>query len=332
VAGGVAPVTQSPQVRHLARAQFVGHGAARAEHAPARRIGRTGQFARGQFLRRAGAAGRRQQRARVGVARLREQLVHRGLLHDPPQIHHQRALAQVPDHRQIVRDEHQGQPLLALQLGQQVEHLRLHRGVEGRHRLVADQDARPHDQRAGDAGALALPAGELVRIALPQPAAQAHALEHRRHARLAPGGVDLRAQRRQRLGHAFRQRHPRVQAGDRVLEDHLDVATQRPPAGVVEPGQVPALVDDAASRDGLQADEGARERGLAAARLADDAQGLAGQQVEVNIGHCAHPPGVRPRPRAGQRKIHLEAANREDRPGGGGGHAAPGRIEGAYCA
>src|SRR3546814_10756133 len=55
---------------------------------------------------------------------------------------------------------------LALQLVQQGDDLRLDGDVEGGHRLVADDELRVEDQRAGDAEALALPAGELVRIAV----------------------------------------------------------------------------------------------------------------------------------------------------------------------
>ena len=47
---------------------------------------------------------------------------------------------------------------------QQVDHLGLDRHVERRHRLVADDDLRPQRQRPGDADALALAAGELVRV------------------------------------------------------------------------------------------------------------------------------------------------------------------------
>ena len=53
-----------------------------------------------------------------------------------------------------------------LQLHEQVDDLRLDRDVERRHRLVADEQARLERQRAGDADALALAAGELVRVAL----------------------------------------------------------------------------------------------------------------------------------------------------------------------
>jgi hypothetical protein len=50
-----------------------------------------------------------------------------------------------------------------LQIVQKVDHLRLDRDVECGDRLVADDQARVERERAGDADALALAAGEFVR-------------------------------------------------------------------------------------------------------------------------------------------------------------------------
>src|SRR5262245_770820 len=55
--------------------------------------------------------------------------------------------------------------MLALQLYQEVEDLRLDRHVERADRLVAHDQRRAERQRAGDTDALALAAGELVRVA-----------------------------------------------------------------------------------------------------------------------------------------------------------------------
>ena len=73
--------------------------------------------------------------------------------------------ADVLDHRQVVRDEQVGEAELLLQVLEQVDDLRLDRHVERRDRLVADDQLRLDRERARDADALALAAGELVRIA-----------------------------------------------------------------------------------------------------------------------------------------------------------------------
>ena len=85
------------------------------------------------------------------------------------------------DHREVVRDEDVGEVELALEVLEQVEDLRLHRDVERRHRLVADDQLRLQRERARDADPLALAAGELVRVAVVVLRARA------RRARAAPG-------------------------------------------------------------------------------------------------------------------------------------------------
>ncbi len=59
-----------------------------------------------------------------------------------PEVHHADLVAHVADHRQVVRDEQVGEALGRLQLLHEVEHLRLHRDVERRGRLVADEEFR----------------------------------------------------------------------------------------------------------------------------------------------------------------------------------------------
>ena len=74
-------------------------------------------------------------------------------------------------------------PSSALQVLEQVDDLRLDRDVERRHRLVADDEVWLGGERAGDADALALAAGEFVRPAMRGVARQAHGVEQ--HVRCA---------------------------------------------------------------------------------------------------------------------------------------------------
>ena len=92
-------------------------------------------------------------------------------LDDAAEIHDGDAVADVLDHGEIVRDEEVGEAEPRLEVDQQVEDLRLDRDVERRDRLVGDDQLRLERERARDADALALAAGELVRIAArPRPA------------------------------------------------------------------------------------------------------------------------------------------------------------------
>ena len=78
-------------------------------------------------------------------------------------------------------DEQVRQPLGLLQLPEQVEDLGAHRNVQGRHRLVGDDQVRLQRHGPGDADALPLPAAELVRIAVPVLRLEAHQLQQLHH-------------------------------------------------------------------------------------------------------------------------------------------------------
>jgi hypothetical protein len=86
-------------------------------------------------------------------------------LHDAPEVHHRHPIAEVLHHGEVVGHEQHGEVQPALEVAQQVEDLRLDRDVEGRDRLVGDEQAGLDGQGAGDADALALPAAELVGVA-----------------------------------------------------------------------------------------------------------------------------------------------------------------------
>jgi len=85
-------------------------------------------------------------------------------LHHPAPVEDGDAHRDVPDHGEVVGDEEVAEAQLVLEAPQQAEHLGLHREVERADRLVADDQARPHDERPGDRDPLALSAGELVRV------------------------------------------------------------------------------------------------------------------------------------------------------------------------
>ena len=113
---------------------------------------------------------------------------------------------------------------------QQVDDLRLDRDVERRDRLVGDQELGLDDERPGDADALALPAGELVRdSARRSPAAGPTRSQHRADP-LAPlrRGSGRGSWTRSGADRMLLDGHARVQRRERVLEDQLHAAAQRP--------------------------------------------------------------------------------------------------------
>ena len=77
--------------------------------------------------------------------------------------------------------------------------------------------------------------------------------------------------------------HPRVQRGDRVLEDDLHPAAHALELVPLEGEDVLAVEHDLARGRRHEPEDGAPEGGLAAARLADEAQGLAAPDLKRHV-------------------------------------------------
>ena len=271
----------------LRLAARVGMRAARMEGAAGRRVQRVGHLA---LHRRARAAGvvhlrdRVQQHARVGMARVAEQLVLAGQLHQAPQVHHADLVAHMPHHRQVVRDEKVGQAALALQVLHDVEHLGLHAHVQRRGRLVAHQEFRLGRQRPRDRDALALAAGELVRVLRHVQRRQPHRLRAAR--RPAPPAARSSVMMPCSFsGSPTMSSHDpaRIQAGVRVLEDHLDAPAQLAALRRLERRmRILPVEGQAAARGLVQPHQQPRDRALAAARLAHQRQRLALGDLEAH--------------------------------------------------
>ena len=164
---------------------------------------------------------RGEQRLRVGMQRADEQLLRGGGFHQLAQIHDADVVRDVAHDREVMGDEHVGQPLLLLQILEQVEHLRLNGDVQGGDRLIADDELRVQGQGARDAHALAAAAVQLMRIGVAQALVDANQV-HEVLGLLVDLGAGLVAlAQRQRLADDLLDRLARVQRGIRVLEDDL---------------------------------------------------------------------------------------------------------------
>src|SRR5262249_11471339 len=158
---------------------------------------------------------------------------------------------------------------------------RLDRNVERRGRLVEKQDARLEDEGAGDGDALALTAGELMRVAEAEIARQSDIVKRALDAALAIAHVLDDEPFPQHAVH----RLTRMERAVGILEEHLRefeeapgtarpeflaADAQRPRPVLIEPG------DDA--QDGR----------FARARFADDAVDLAVGDLEGDVAHGVH--------------------------------------------
>ena len=167
---------------------------------------------------------------------------------------------------QVVRHEQIGHAQSPLKVHQEIEDLRANGDVERRDGLVADDQRGLQRQGPRDDDALALPAGELVRVAARMLRPQAH-----RQQQFADAAFELLAAcdvpHRERFTHRLADRHARIERECRILENHLRVA-----ADVVEliagrADDLRALDSDAAARGADEADDGVGERGFSAARI-----------------------------------------------------------------
>ena len=181
------------------------------------------------FGRRAFRLGR-QQVAGIVMLRVGEDLRRRSGLDDLALGHHADAVGDLAHDAEVVGDEQHRHAVLRLQPGEQFEDLRLHGHVERRRRLVGDQQLRLVGQRHGDHHALALAAGELVRIGAEPLFRLAHAdfLEQlqRSQPRLPLAHALVQAEN---LADLLLDRVQRVERGHRLLEDHGDLVAAHPP-------------------------------------------------------------------------------------------------------
>ena len=229
-----------------------------------------------------------------------EELARRPLLDQPARVEHAHPLAHAGDDPEVVADEEDRRVELRAQLLDQVEHLRLDRGVEPRGRLVQHEQVGIRRERHGEHDPLLLAARELMRVAAHHPIrcrdlhrrehldgggerlVSAHALVEAIHLRDLLADLDRRVEGRPRIlvdhRHPVAAPLPKRRAGRRehVLVPEHDPA--RLHLGVV--GQV--------------AHERHRHRRLAAARLAHEAVGLAGADRERDVVEHAQQPAATP--------------------------------------
>jgi hypothetical protein len=184
-------------------------------------------------------------------------------------------------------DEHHGEAETLLQLGQEVEHLGLHRHVERGHRLVRHDEARIGRERARDRDALALAARAGARVAIEKGRRQPD-LRQQRAGALARFAAAHAVVQHDDLLERGADAHPRVEAGERILEHHLHVAPEAAEHFRVQSGKVLPVEMHRARRRREQAQREPPERRLARAGFANDTEHLAFRDRERHVLDSAH--------------------------------------------
>ncbi len=238
---------------------------------------------------------RAEQRLGVWMSHGAEDVFGGGALDDPAGVHDADPVASPGHDAHVVRHEQCRHPEALLEVVEQREDLGLDGHVQGGGRLVGEQHLRLAGERDGDHHPLAQAPGEVMRILLaaaPWVWAARPAPAPRARGRGLLASTTLRW-RLYRLGHLLADLLRRVERGLRVLEDHRDlVAAQLLKLGIAEsdelaPAERHRAPDDlAAPRE--QAEDRQPEHRLAAPRLADQSEGLADVDREIDVPNGLH--------------------------------------------
>ena len=220
-----------------------------------------------------------EQQARIGMAGAIVDSTRLAHLDDMPAIHDRDLVSHFAHDGQVVSDEQIGELEFLLQRLEQRDDLRLGAHVEGRDRLVADDEIRIDRQRPGNDHALALPAREFVRVAAHHRRVEMDELEQFGHP-LAPlarrhGAVDG-----ERLGEDRLDRHARMQARIGVLQHELHMPPHLAQGPAAHRRQLLAAQPDRALMGLLELQHGAAGGRLAGAGLADQPERFAWRDGE----------------------------------------------------
>ena len=240
-----------------------GSAAFKPSLAHAHRVARLGHG--GQQIHAAHKTGRKVA-DRLGV-----KLLGRALLLDTALVHQHHAVGHGERFFLVVRDHHAGNAQLALQLADFAAQLGAHLGIERGQRLVQQQQTRAWRQCAGQRNALLLATRQLRRIAL-RLRTQTYQSQHLLH----PGLHLRRRLAPETKRHILGRRQVRKQCV--ALEHHAKASARGGPAR-----DVLALKQSAARVGLLDAAQNAQQRGLAAARRAQQADELAALHQQANV-------------------------------------------------
>ena len=212
-------------------------------------------------------------------------------LDDVARVHDGHPIGDLGHHPEIVGDEEERHAPLALQRLQQLQDLRLEGDVQGRAGFIGDEEAGPGRDGDGDHDALLHPPRELVGIFVIAPLAvrDPHGLEEPEDTGTARvGAVDG-----QDLADLPSDGEHGVQRALRLLKDHPDASAADHAHRRLGQGQQVFAVESHLPRQDAralrqEAGDGEGGHGLPAARLAEQAQGLAPSDMEIHPVDGAH--------------------------------------------
>ena len=250
--------------------------------------------------------------------RTSEHLARCRLLDDPAGVHREDPISHLGDNAEIMGDEHHRRAVLALETSDQVEQLGLDGDVKGGGRFVGDQQLGPQCQCHRQHHPLAHAAGELMGIVVDSSRRVGNAdfLEQGDRP-LLDGSATNRFVGADRLTDLPADGVLRVQARQRILEHHGDPGSADPAHCLGRQGEQVEVVESRRAthpRSAHELEHGLGRDRLARAGLSDDADGLAGENVEGDaadgvdvavLGREGHREIGDGEQRAGRHRTHL---------------------------
>lgn len=243
--------------------------------------------------------------ARVRMARLMEERPGVGCLDNSAGIHDLNAVAQARDHTEVMSDEDHGHVELLLEAFDQFENLCLHGDVEGRGRLICNQELRLCDESHGNHDTLSHSPRELMGKVMDALGSviDPDGVEH-----LHCAGEGLFSRNlvvdQKRLDQLIRDAQVGVQRRHRILKDHRDAFSADLPGLLGRASkEIHAVEYSGAAFNATRRlwhkahDRVARDR-LSRAGFTNNAQGFTCLQVEAHSVDCAigAVAGVKPGP------------------------------------
>jgi hypothetical protein len=225
----------------------------------------------------------------------------RAFLDDTPEVHDSHAVGNLSYNAEVVGDKKKRHAEISLQLTEEREQIRLGRHVQRRRWLIGDQQARAAHESHGDNRSLPHAARKFERIAV-EPVSGAGDADAAQHVDSASRGL-LRGNRlvdAERLDDLAPDGVDGTERCHGLLENHRDFLTSDGPnAGPsgwevreVDGGSIRPAKHDFPIYDATGLADKSQNRtghdGLSAARLADDADGLAGLNRQRYAVHGPH--------------------------------------------
>jgi hypothetical protein len=235
-------------------------------------------------------------------------------LDDAPEVHDHRSVTDVSDDCHVVGNKQEREAELFSQISEQIENRRLDRHIQGRDRLIRNQQLRLYRQGPCNADALTLTARQLSGIGVGHARAESHQVQELRAPAL---GVLTRdgVMNVKRFHQRLLNRHSRIQRRVRVLKDDLGDSRVGVALSLAR-GHGSTVQAHLAGGTFVEANDASAECGFSAAGFSDQSNRLTTRDREVDsidrsdrLGLLSSHGGEA---RALQGKVHLEPAYLEN--------------------